>query len=195
MLRWGGRPKRSWDDHKQEGDTVTAGRLTIRPVVTAGVLLGIGLGGFVDGVLLHQILQWHHMLTSAGLPPTSVEAIQVNTLWDGLFHAFTWVVSFAGLVLLWRAGQRSDTAWSTRTFFGSLLAGWGLFNLVEGLIDHHLLGIHHVNETVPQSQWILWDLGFLALGALLVLAGWTLARSARPTRGIDAMSEDARRAA
>jgi hypothetical protein len=25
--------------------------------------MGVGLGGFVDGILLHQILQWHHMLT------------------------------------------------------------------------------------------------------------------------------------
>jgi uncharacterized membrane protein len=31
-----------------------------------GILLGIGLGGFVDGIVLHQILQWHHMLTSEG---------------------------------------------------------------------------------------------------------------------------------
>jgi len=135
------------------------------------------------------------MLTSAGLPPTSVEAMEVNTLWDGLFHAFTWVVSFVGLVLLWRAGLRADTAWSTRSFFGSLLAGWGVFNLVEGLIDHQILGIHHVNETVPRDQWIYWDLGFLAFGALLLLAGWALARSARPIRRIAAMSEDTRRAA
>ena len=26
-------------------------------------LMGVGLGGFIDGILLHQILQWHHMLT------------------------------------------------------------------------------------------------------------------------------------
>ena len=30
-----------------------------------GILLGVGLGGFVDGMMLHQILQWHHTLTSA----------------------------------------------------------------------------------------------------------------------------------
>jgi hypothetical protein len=32
------------------------GRLT-----TPGILLGLGLGGFVDGIVLHQILQWHHI--------------------------------------------------------------------------------------------------------------------------------------
>ena len=53
-----------------------------------GILLGIGLGGFVDGIVLHQILQWHHMLTSEGdYPPTTVAGLETNTLWDGLFHA------------------------------------------------------------------------------------------------------------
>ena len=37
------------------------------------IVLGIGLGGFLDGIVLHQILQWHHMLTSTGdYPATTV---------------------------------------------------------------------------------------------------------------------------
>ena len=36
--------------------------------VSAGILFGLGLGGFFDGIILHQVLQWHHMLTSAGYP-------------------------------------------------------------------------------------------------------------------------------
>ena len=55
-----------------------------------------------------------------------------------------------------------------------MLVGWGLFNLVEGIIDHHILGIHHVRETGNQT---VWDLGFLACGLLLVIGGWLLARS------------------
>ena len=27
-----------------------------------------------------------------------------------------------------------------------LLVGWGAFNLVEGTIDHEILGIHHVRD-------------------------------------------------
>ena len=27
----------------------------------AGIVLGLGLGGFVDGIALHQIMQWHNM--------------------------------------------------------------------------------------------------------------------------------------
>ena len=114
-----------------------------RPLISAGTLLGIGLGGFVDGITLHQILQWHHMLSSR-LPPTTLVNVEINMFWDGLFHAFTLAMTALGLALLWRAGQRADVPWSTRTFVGSLILGWGTFNLVEGTIDHQILGIHHV---------------------------------------------------
>jgi uncharacterized membrane protein len=52
--------------------------------------------------------------------------------------------------------------------------GWGVFNLVEGIIDHHILGIHHVRGGAGQ---VWWDIGFLVLGALLVVGGWLLQRS------------------
>jgi uncharacterized membrane protein len=150
------------------------------PLMTAGILLGIGLGGFVDGIVLHQILQWHHMLSSGPYPPTSVENLQVNTLWDGLFHAATWVATAVGLALLWRSGRRADVPWSTGTFLGSLAMGWGAFNLVEGIVDHHILGIHHVREGVPNV--LLWDLGFLAFGAILVVVGWAMVQAGAPDR-------------
>ena len=57
-----------------------------------------------------------------------------------------------------------------------MLSGFGLFNLIEGVIDHHLLGIHHVNETVDRSAWFYWDIGFLIWGAVMLAAGWTMIR-------------------
>jgi uncharacterized membrane protein len=87
------------------------------------------MGGFVDGILFHQILQLHNML-SARRPPTTVVNIEVNMVWDGLFHAFTWIVTAVGLVMLFRAGHRKEVPWSGRVLVGSMLAGWGLFNLV-----------------------------------------------------------------
>lgn len=54
------------------------------------------------------------------------------------------------------------------------MIGFGIFNLVEGTVNHQLLDLHHVNETVPVEQWIWWDLGFLAWGGLMVVAGWQL---------------------
>lgn len=54
------------------------------------------------------------------------------------------------------------------------MAGWGVFNLVEGIVDHQVLGIHHVRDDLGAP--LGWDLGFLACGALLVVVGWVLAR-------------------
>jgi uncharacterized membrane protein len=144
-------------------------------LIGPGTLLGIGLGGFADGILFHQILQWHNMLSSV-VAPTDLVAMKYNIAWDGLFHAFTWVMTVVGLALLWRAGERANVPWSTRTFLGSLLLGWGLFNLVEGIIDHQILGLHHVH---PGENQLGWDLAFLVFGALSMALGWTLIRMGR----------------
>jgi uncharacterized membrane protein len=143
-------------------------------LVAAGILIGAGLlAGFVDGILLHEILQWHHMVTSVR-PATDLSSLEANTLGDGLFHLGTWTLTVIGLMLLWRAGGRSDVPWSPKIFGGSLLLGAGLFDFLEGLIDHQILGIHHVK---PGPNQLAWDIGFLALGAVLVLIGWIVLRS------------------
>src|SRR3954451_4435827 len=89
--------------------------------LSAGILFGLGLGGFFDGIVLHQILQWHHMLTSAGFPPDSVRNLKVNTFWDGLFHASTYVFVAAGLAVLWRAARRQHQWWSGKMLVGAML--------------------------------------------------------------------------
>ena len=145
--------------------------------VSAGLLFGLGLGGFFDGILLHQVLQWHHMLSSAGYPANSVQNLEVNTLWDGLLHVSTYLFVVLSRLILWRAAQRTHVCWSSKLLVGTLLVGFGLFNLVEGVIGHHILGLHHVNETVPPAQWIAWDIGFLVWGTLMLLGGWRLLRA------------------
>lgn len=142
-----------------------------------GILLGIGLGGFVDGILLHQILQWHHMLTSEGsYPRTTVAGLETNTLWDGLFHGATWVAVSVGIWILWKRTTEWRWAINGRAFVGWMLVGWGVFNVVEGVVDHHVLTIHHVREGADINE-AAWDLAFLTFGALLVLGGWVLTRS------------------
>lgn len=145
--------------------------------ISAGILFGLGLGGFFDGIVLHQLLQWHHMLTSAGYPPDTVPNLEVNTLWDGIFHASSYIFVVVGLIILWKRAHQVHIRWSNKLLIGTLLLGFGIFNVVEGTIDHHLLGIHHVNETVPPEQWIYWDLGFLAWGAAMLIGGWVLLRT------------------
>jgi uncharacterized membrane protein len=148
-----------------------------RPLISAGVALGIGMGGFLDGIVFHQILQLHNMLSNR-LPPVSLVNLEINMFWDGLFHAFTWIMTMGGLVLLWRAVRRRDVPLSTTVLVGAMLLGWGLFNLVEGLIDHQLLQIHHVHQN---GNHFLWDMAFLASGIVLILVGLTLIQTAPST--------------
>jgi uncharacterized membrane protein len=128
------------------------------------------MGGFFDGIVFHQILQWHNMLSSVR-PPTDLVAMKYNMLWDGAFHAVTWLMTAAGLTRLWLAGRRGEALPSSPVFAGSLLLGWGLFNTLEGLIDHQVLGIHHVH---PGKHQLAWDLGFLGSGLLMVVSGFLL---------------------
>ena len=151
-------------------------------------LVGVGLGGFVDGIVLHQMLQWHHMLTGtegdtvgiASVPADTLAGLETNTLWDGFFHAAAWLCVVGGLAWLWRRLRAARTAPGggtppgARVLWGALLSGWGVFNLVEGIVDHHVLQIHHVRAGPDQ---LAWDLGFLALGGALVVAGLLLQRS------------------
>ncbi|MET7466484.1 DUF2243 domain-containing protein [Nonomuraea sp. NPDC005501] len=133
---------------------------------SAGLVLGLGIGGFIDGIVLHQLLQWHHMLS--GWYPADA---RVNMLADGLFHLLCLVLVVAGVALLARAAPVAG-----RELTGWVVAGWGAFNLVEGVVDHLVLGVHHVRHGPYQ---LAWDLAFLALGTLLVVAGVLVARSGR----------------
>jgi uncharacterized membrane protein len=148
-----------------------------------GFVMGLGLGGFLDGIVLHQVLQWHHLLTgeAGGEPLDTVAGLEANTLADGVFHLATWVLVVLGISLAIRAWQRGELAPPWRAHVGMLLTGWGVFNLVEGVIDHQLLGIHHVRDDLGGP--LGWDLGFLALGVLLIAAGAALIRAAAPRPG------------
>lgn len=146
------------------------------PPRVAGLLLGIGFGGLIDGIVVHQILQWHHM-TSSVTSPKTLAGLELNTLADGFFHLGTWVVLLVGslwTVADWRAGRLAP---SWRHHIGLLLLGWGLFNLVEGIVDHQVLGVHHVRDDLGGP--LSWDIGFLVLAVLLIAGGWWLSRSAR----------------
>lgn len=151
-------------------------RAGLRPsIAAAGIVLGIGMGGFIDGILLHQIFQVHNMI-SARVPPHTMATMSRGMVADGLLHAFLWSATLIGIALLAKAlsgdGQvpRSGTG---SALVGYLLAGWGWFNLVEGIISHHVLHLHHVVERLGVSRW---DWLFLASGVILIIVGHTIGR-------------------
>ena len=155
------------------------------PSKASGLLYGLGLGGFIDGIVLHQIFQWHHMVSHVeDYPTTSVAGLEVNTLADGFFHLATWFLVLAGSITALSAWRQGRLAPSWSFHFGLVLMGWGIFNVVEGLIDHQILGIHHVRDDLGAP--LSWDIGFLVFGALLIVGGWMLHR-----RGVLAMQRRA----
>ena len=141
-------------------------------------LFGMGVGGFVDGIVLHQLLQWHHMLshTESGSTRT-VPGLELNTLADGLFHSAMWVLVVASAALVVRARRQGRLSPDWEFHGGLALAGWGGFNIVEGLVNHQLLQIHHVRDDLGGP--LAWDLGFLAVSLALVVGGWLLYRGSQ----------------
>jgi uncharacterized membrane protein len=144
---------------------------------TAGFVLGIGFGGFFDGIVLHQLLQWHHLVSNV-YPDNTVEGLEVNTLWDGIFHSAMYAVSVVGLVLLWRALSQRDTPFSPRTVIGAVLVGWGVFHLFDSVVNHWILQIHHIRMV---DDWLVYDLAFFAIGVVMVGVGWGMSRQAAQT--------------
>lgn len=143
--------------------------------IAAGIVLGLGLGMFVDGIVLHQLLQWHHLVAEYE-PAGSVEGLKENTLWDGVFHASAWVVTLVGAMLLWRS-RSSPLRLPFRAFTGLLLIGWGAFNVMDQLVFHLALGAHHIRMV---ENYQVYDWSFFGIGVLMALAGWGLVRSDRP---------------
>lgn len=136
---------------------------------TASTLaVGLALGGFFDGVLLHQILQWHHLLS---LVP-GITDLRQQILWDGYFHGAMYVLAILGMAGLWRARRRAP---SGIVLTGWLLMGFGLWHGIDAVLSHWVLGIHRIK--VDSDVPLLWDLGWLAIFGLFPLGmGWMLAR-------------------
>jgi uncharacterized membrane protein len=143
------------------------------------LMAGFALGGFLDGILLHQILQWHHLLSGV----TDPADLRFQMLWDGVFHAVHYGIAVLGLVLLWQRRQAAAAAGAGRAMLAAALVGFGAWHLIDAVVNHWLLGLHRINETVADP--LPWDLAFFGLGLAAVLAGLLIARRGgqRPGRG------------
>lgn len=143
-------------------------------------VLGFALGGFFDGILLHQILQWHHLLS---LVP-GAGSLRMQVVWDGYFHALMYAVAALALWGLWRTRDvpqgRSGTG-----LVGAALVGFGAWHAVDAVASHWLLGIHRIR--IDSAQPLAWDLLWLAgFGIVPALVGWLILRRASGRKGAPA---------
>jgi uncharacterized membrane protein len=154
-------------------------RMWFRRLTAAAFWLGFALSGFFDGILLHQILQWHHLLS--GLEgrggPFSELAFQIAA--DGYFHVLMYVVAAAGLWLLWRARQAFNFAGASRALLAWLLIGFGAWHFVDAVASHWVTQIHRIK--MDANNPLLWDIGWLVIfGAIPLAAGLMLRRPSNP---------------
>lgn len=127
------------------------------PLRMPALLLGFALGGFFDGILLHQILQWHHLLS--GLDGEGWLDTRVQVLADGIFHALMYVVAVIGLWMLWARRAALTAAGASRVLASCLLIGFGSWHLVDAILSHWLLGIHRIR--MDSGNPLVWDLAWL----------------------------------
>lgn len=154
-----------------------------------GAVLGVGLGGFVDGIVFHRLLQWHHFISDREDMGT-VAGLEENSLADGLIDVVFYGFIIAGLVLLWRAGGATQLVGRGVAFVGWVLIGWGAFNVFDSAVLHLVLQLHHLREG-PDA--LAYDIGYIVSGIVLALVGSALVRRNQGSIGRDRPSAVAAR--
>lgn len=154
--------------------------LSTAHLALAGGVLGFALGGFFDGILLHQVLQWHHLFSL--VPGEIWRDIKMQILMDGWFHVLHYIIALAGLWLLWRARANFSGTGADLRLLGAALLGFSLWQFVDVVLFHWVLVIHRVRVGVPNP--LAYDLGWLvAFGVTSLLAGLWLRRRGRSGGG------------
>ncbi|WP_018924342.1 DUF2243 domain-containing protein [Salsuginibacillus kocurii] len=136
-------------------------------------LLGFGFLGALDGIVFHQLLQWHSVVMHSD---RSIEILS-----DGIFHFAVTITLISGAIILWLGGKPTDLSKGIRYVVSGILIGGGSFNLIEGIINHHILQVHRVRPDADHP--LLYDLGFLASGAILLVVGLLLRRTVPKLNG------------
>lgn len=137
-----------------------------RRLLVPGLMLGFALGGFFDGIVLHQILQWHHLLSL--VEGAAFRDLRVQILADGVFHAFMYILAVLGLWWLWRARAAWAAPAAGRWLWGGALMGFGAWHVVDAVVVHWTLVLHRIRLDV--SNPLAWDVGWMAVFGLAPLA-------------------------
>lgn len=143
--------------------------VTSPSLLAIGIILGIGIAGTLDEVILHQLLQWHNLYvhtTTAG-----------RLVSDGIFHAFSSAMLVLGTVLLWRRRATPRRTGDSLRLLAGVLFGVGGFNLYDGTVQHKILQLHPVREGVDNI--LVYDLAFNGIALAVVIAGWLVWRKVK----------------
>ncbi|MBT2599332.1 MULTISPECIES: DUF2243 domain-containing protein [Oceanobacillus] len=142
----------------------------------SGLLFGIGLVAFIDEVVFHQLLHWHHFYDRS--------TTEIGLISDGLFHAFSWFATIGGLFLF--ADLRRRNALWLKRWIGSILLGAGLFQLYDGTVQHKIMKIHQIRYV---DNVIVYDIVWNSVAGLLIVIGAILVfqtrRKANPLKGMN----------
>lgn len=141
-----------------------------RRTVASGFLFGCGIAAsMIDLFIFHLGLQWHHFYDLA--------TTEVALAADGVFHAVGWFITVWGLFLLADARRRGPLAWGRWT--AAVVTGVGAFQLLDGVLNHKVLGIHQIRYHVDLLPY---DAVWIGSAAVLLLAGLLVLWRTRPAR-------------
>lgn len=159
-----------------------------RGLVLAGGIIGFALGGFFDGIVLHQVLQWHHFLSL--VEGEALRDLRTQVLADGMFHVAVYAITGIGLWLLWRARGGFTGSATDRVLLASALLGFSIWQFTDVVVFHWILGIHRIRVGVPNP--LAYDIGWMVVFGLptLLAAIWLFRRG-----GGDRDRPDGRRSA
>ena len=120
----------------------------------SGILFGVGLIAFIDETVFHQLLRWHHFYDKS--------TTDIGLISDGIFHAFSWFATIAGLFLF--ADLRRRNALIFKRWLGGVLLGVGVFQLYDGIIQHKWMRIHQIRYVDNVIVYdIVWNVGALII--------------------------------
>lgn len=129
----------------------------------SGILFGVGLIAFIDETVFHQLLRWHHFYDKS--------TTDIGLISDGIFHAFSWFATIAGLFLF--ADLRRRNGLIFQRWLGGVLLGVGVFQLYDGIIQHKWMRIHQIRYVDNVIMYdIVWNVGaliILLIGIYLLL--------------------------
>ena len=130
----------------------------------SGILFGIGLAAFLDEVIFHQLLRWHHFYDKS--------TTDIGLISDGLFHAFSWFATIGGLFLF--ADLKRRSAFFLKRWWGGVLVGAGGFQLYDGTIQHKWMQLHQIRYV---DNIMIYDLVWNGSAVLMILAGFFLLKA------------------